>query len=191
MARTGRKRKLAVSEREPNGRAHRHGRPQRETAPTQVRRLMDAALADVLDPKWGTELGRLLLTGAITPEMYSAGERWTEAASKYRKAIGIFPIKSTSAEPSPRSHQPDPDSEEGRKLAQREANAAERFFEADAILTQAGPGIRLAVRRLCEDNEICGYDDLVHARAGLIRLVQHWNLTGTSKSGNQRVRNAS
>ena len=55
------------------------------------------------DAEWGTELGRLYLEGTITSAMYAAGRRWTEMAEKYRHSIGVFPVKSLSAEKGIRS----------------------------------------------------------------------------------------
>lgn len=169
-----------VKSREPNGRIQR----EREPAPTAVRRLMDAGLIDVRHAEWGTELGRLLLVRSITETMYAAGKRWAEMASKYQKSIGVFPVRTTSVETGRAGSPPDPDTSEGQRIARREANQAEDFFAADATLVQAGPRIRIVVRRACEDNEMpCGVDELILLRAGLLRLASHWGLTNASKSG--------
>lgn len=158
--------------REPNGRTQR----EREPAPVAVKRLRDAALHNAGYAEWGTELGRLLLADTITESMYAAGKRWSEMAAKYRGSIGSFPVRSASLQFGRRGSQPDPDSEEGRKIATREANQAERFFAADVALGDDAR-VRQMVRRVCEDNEpAVGLDDLMKLRSGLMRLVSHWGL---------------
>lgn len=165
--------------REPNGRHQR----EREAAPVAVRRLLDAALTDMRHAEWGTELGRLLLKKLINESMFVAGRKWAELANKYQKSIGVFPVKSASPQVGRNAAPPDPDSDEGRKIARRETDGAERFFAADAVLVNAGPGIRIIVRRVCEDNEMpCGLEELARLRAGLMHLVSHFNLTNTGKS---------
>jgi hypothetical protein len=135
------------------------------------------------DAEWGTELGRLYLEGAITDSMYGAGKRWREEATSYRAAIGVFPIRSTSLERGVKSHPPDVDSEDGQKQARQEANATERFFEADAVLVGAGTGAENAVRKLCEDDQsLAGMYELRNARCGLLALADHYRLTAGPKS---------
>src|SRR5690348_5768965 len=123
---------LASKHRTPSGRHSRAG--ERETAPAAIKRLREAALRQMADPQWGTELGRLNLEGAITDAMYAAGKRWAEYAAKYQGAIGVFPVR--SVQPRSFAHPPDPDSDTGREIAKREAENAEKFFAAHAVLVQ-------------------------------------------------------
>lgn len=164
--------------REPNGQAQRR----KEPAPVQIRRLRDAALTEVRHAEWGTELGRLHLNGAIDEVMHAAGKRWSELAARYQGVIGMFPIRSPSAEGGSWSHQPDPDSPRGQDIAARDRNAMEAYFEADAVLTSCPAGVRITVRRVCEDREMPGgYDQLLNLRIGLLRLATHWGLTNAQK----------
>lgn len=166
-----------VAAREPNGRIQR----QSEFPPTQVKRLRDAALSGMRDPEWGTELGRLFLNNTITPAMYAAGKRWREWAETYQRAIGVFPVRSVNAERGHGGSPVDPDSPVGKIIAQREADAAERFFAAQAALVSAG--VESPVRKCCEDNQMPGdFGELMALRKGLLTLVSHWDLTGVGKS---------
>lgn len=170
---------MASKHREPNGRHQREKSP----APTQVKRLRDAALAGMTQPEWGTELGRLFLNDVITDAMYAAGKRWREWAATFHKAIGVFPVRSASPQTGRAGSPPDPDSPEGQKIARRESDAAERFFAAHAALTAAGAREERIVRALCERNEApCGFEELMRLRKGLLALVSHWDLTSTGKS---------
>lgn len=169
--------------REPNGKPSRAGR-QKEFAPLLVKRLRDAALDGMRDPEWGTELGRLLLNSVITEAMYAAGKRWAEQAAKYQGVIGMFPVKSSSAEGGSWSHQPDPDSDRGREITAVERNAMEKYFEAEAILVGCGVvagcnrNVRVIVRNVCEGGELpTGYPEVISLRVGLLRLAAHWGLT--------------
>lgn len=165
--------------REPNGRRQR----ERETAPTQVKRLRDAALLGMKDPEWGTELGRLFLNNAITPAMYAAGKRWREQVAIYHSAIGVFPVRTAGVEIGRGGSPVDPDSPDGRKIAQREADGAERFFAAHAALMATDAMSERAVRNICEHNIMVeGFDELMKLRKGLLALVAHWDLTNGGKS---------
>lgn len=180
LAMASRRKRMAT--REPNGKPSRAGQ-EREFPPTQIKRLRDAAMAGLRDSEWGTELGRLLLNGVITDSMYAAGKRWAEQAARYNGVIGVFPLKSASAEGGSWSHQPDPDSPRGRAIAAQERNAMERYFEAEAVLISGGPGVRVTVRRVCEEGEVLGgYSEVLALRIGLLKLSDHWGLTGPNKS---------
>lgn len=165
--------------REDNGRRQR----EREFPPAQVKRLRDAAMNGLRGEEWGTELGRLYLENRITAEMYAAGKRWNETVAWYHQAIGAKPAKSASVEIGIGAQPADPDSAEGRKQAIREAERAERFYEAHAVLLGV-PTAERVVRNLCEQNEgPCGYAELLATRNGLFALAAHWGLTGPNKSG--------
>jgi hypothetical protein len=170
------RKRLAI--REPNGKPSRAGR-EREYPPAQVKRLREAALSGLRDPEWGTELGRLLLNGVITDAMYAAGKRWAELAARYKNVLGIFPIKSSSAEGGSWGHQPDPDSPRGQEIAKADRNSMEAYFEAEAALVMhMGPGVLPMVRSVCEEGQIPGgYYEVLNLRIGLLKLVTHWGLT--------------
>ncbi len=175
-----RRKSRLVTAREPNGRIQREARE--DTAPTEVRRLRDAALRGMRDPEWGTELGRLYLEGALTGAQYAAGKRWRQEASDYRQAIGIFPVRSASLERGSHGHDVDPDSDEGQKQATRDRNGAEHFFAAHARLITAGTLAEAVVRRICEDDAApCGFAEHKALRNGLSSLVDHYNLTREQK----------
>lgn len=137
------------------------------------------------DQKWGTELGRLYLAGRISEVEFAAGEWWTETAGRFRRSIGIFPVRSVSFETGRRGMTADPDSEEGRKQAAREANQAEVFFEAHAVLLDAGQGAEQAVRDVCERGLL---SDLKPLRVGLQALATHRGLTSANKLGTRNAR---
>ena len=134
------------------------------------------------DPEWGTELGRLSLTGKITTDMHGAGRIWREQAHRYRNSIGIFPVRSARLELVSQAMQPDPESREGQKLARRDANLAEIFFAAHARLTATGTLAGSVVRRVCEEDEPhCGELEYRALRRGLYALAQHYGLTRPPK----------
>lgn len=170
-----RRKSRLVTAREPNGRIQRESQ---ELSPTEVHRIRDASLRGWRDSEWGSELGRLYMTGAVTKPMYEAGKRWTEYAAEYRKSIGVFPVRSAALERGSHGKQADPDSEEGQKQATRERNGAERFFAAHARLVSAGGLAETVVRRICEEDEApCGFAEHQALRKGLSSLVDHYNLT--------------
>lgn len=177
-------RRKAVRAREPNGRIQR----ERETAPGEVRRLRDAALAGLRDPEWGTELGRLFLVGKIKPEQFAAGKRWTEAASRYSHAVASpHRIGSTSDFDRGRGEPVDVDSDAGRAEAERHKAVMERFEAAHRKLVGCGMLIERAVRSICEDGQAPdSFETLQRLHIGLSTLADHWQLTAASKSANVR-----
>lgn len=184
MSRVGRKRVVVV--RTAGGRATEAGR-EREFPPTQVKRLRDAAMAGLRDPEWGTELGRLYLDNAITAVMYAAGKRWREWAADHHRAIGAAAVHSTSPEPGRGAQQPDPDTTEGQRIARKEAKARENYLKAHDALVACGAGVRIAVRRVCEDDMMVqGHGEFLLVRIGLMALATHWNLTANGKSDSRR-----
>lgn len=160
------------------------GRPQREKqlAQSVIRRVREIATIARRE-EWATELGRLRMNETITDAMYEAGKRWREYAETYRASIGVFPVRSTSLERGIRGHDPDPESAAAHRQAMRHANAAERFFEAEAVLINCGIGVENAVRGLCEDDRaLVGMRELDLARRGLLAMATFWNLTNHKNS---------
>lgn len=168
-----------------------NGRPQRVPqlpAPSEIRRLRDAALSGLRDPIWGTELGRLYLVGKINSVMYAAGKRWGEMAVQYSQAL-------CSPAPDPRAiclermggSVVDPDSPDGRREAKRHQRAVESFMDARAALKTASLGSERLVRSLCERDEMVhGHENLIVLSVGLLALAGFWGLTGTGKSASDR-----
>lgn len=172
-------RRKSMVQREPNGRAQRE--PQLP-APSEVRRLRDAALAGMRDPLWGTEIGRLFLAGKITSTMFAAGKRWAELASQYSQAL-------CSPSPDPKAisldrtggHSHDPDSAEGRKEARRHARAVQSFIDAYAAMKTTNlldpDRVVRVVRATCERGEMpTGHSELLALTGGLRRLASFWGL---------------
>lgn len=176
-----------VQIREPSGRPSRAAE-QKETAPAQVRRLRDAALAGMADQEWGTELGRLFLSGKITPPMYAAGKKWAERASRYQAAINCpVGMRSASAERVGFSSPADPDSDEGQEQVKRDVGAVLAFQEAHAVLLGAGLIAERAVRGLCErDEAMTGELHALALHRGLSWLAEYWGLTGGRRPANGR-----
>jgi hypothetical protein len=57
-----------------------------ELPPTEVRRLAEAAASGLRDQAWGSQLGRLYLTGQLTSAQFAAGKRWHELSAAYSAA---------------------------------------------------------------------------------------------------------
>lgn len=178
-----RKRQKLVLVREPNGRASRSAED-KEYAPARVKRLLDAALAEMGDPEWGTAIGRLYIRQKITAPMYAAGKRWVERADKYHHAIGAPPPnpKALSFEGHQHGNPPDPDSEEGKKHAKRDIDAVTDFLAAHAVLIAAGMLAEAMVRNTCErDIQPDDYEQLLALNRGLLWLADYWGLTNQRK----------
>ncbi len=166
--------------REPNGRRSRAlARKAPQFAPTEVKRLRDAALAGMQSPEWGSELGRLLLAGKLEPELYAAGQHWAECAMRYRQALDA-----PRPNPPPAGFEPkspavavDPSSSAGQKQTARDMAAMAALQEAHAALRTAGVLAERVVRRVCEHDEaVCGTGEFVGLRRGLVALAVFWGM---------------
>jgi hypothetical protein len=167
--------------REPSGRRSRAiTRSAPEFAPTEVKRLRDAALAGMQNPEWGSELGRLLLAGKLEPELYAAGQHWAECAMRYRQALDA-PRPSpppASLEPKSPAAAVDPATDAGQRQTARDVAAIAALKEAHAALRMAGVLAERVVRRVCEHEEaVCGTGEFVALRRGLLALALFWGMT--------------
>lgn len=163
----------------------------RDYSPTEVRRLRDAAMRGLRDAEWGTELGGLYLERKITAAMYGAGKWWREMAVAHLSAINApCPTpRRISLEGSMGGTAPDPDSDEGLRIAARERDTLKLFNAAHKELIAAGMLAEHYVRELCEENlRPFGSAPMAATVAGLQRLVD-WRdreLTNKSKSNSGR-----
>ena len=166
--------------REPSGRRSRVvTRSTPQFAPTEVKRLRDAALAGMQNPEWGSELGRLLLAGKVEPELYAAGQHWAECATRYRHALDAPRPNAPPARFEPKSPAAavDPASAAGQKQTAREVAAIVALQEAHAALRTAGVLAERVVRRVCEHDEaVCGTSEFVALRRGLLALALFWGM---------------
>jgi hypothetical protein len=166
--------------REPNGRRSRIvTRSAPQFAPTEVKRLRDAALAGMQNPEWGSELGRLLLAGKLEAELYAAGQHWAECATRYRQALDAPRPNPPPARFEPKSPAAavDPASAAGQKQTAREIAAIGALQEAHVALRTAGVLAERVVRRVCEHDEaVCGTGEFVALRRGLLALALFWGM---------------
>lgn len=182
MAKAGRKRKQGLYQvREPNGRLSRALESMVEAcSPAEVRRLRDAALRGMQGEEWGTEIGRLFLSGQIPAELFETGKRWARMAAHYRQAIcAPKPDAMTcSFERVGKTMTPDPDSKEGQVVIERDQRVVAEMEEALAVLATGGGMLaERQVRATCERNEAPeGYQGLESLKAGLWWVAKHWGI---------------
>jgi len=164
----GRKRKPGA--REPNGRLDRKAEETRYS-PAAIKRMTDAAVASAHDPRLGTVLGRLLLTGDINARQAGAGWQWAEIAFDYYQAIGATPlhVKPVSLERGARGEAPDLDTPAGEAMCERDKRIVRRFDRAFVILQSQGHDAATLCRRLCEGRGIA--PDTYEQRVAAVRCL--------------------
>jgi len=178
-----------IPAREPNGRLSRTMNPVDSASPAAVKRLKDAALKGVADEHWGTQLGHLLLDGAITEPLYAAGRRWTETVMAYYRAIGAPPPypKAISWERYEPGADPDPRSEKGKRIINKAIKAIDEMHDAYGVLRTAGLLAERVVRAVCETNATPqDWAERVALTEGLSVLALFWGLTKQSHGSNVR-----
>ncbi|MGY2987681.1 hypothetical protein [Bradyrhizobium sp. USDA 4508] len=174
-------RRKHLARREPNGRPQRtplHREPQLPP-PTEVRRLIDAALAGMRPAEWGTMLGRLCLAGQITETQFAAGRRWCNLVAEYSQACCSPRIpQSAKLEPGG-GNAADPDSAKGAREARRHARIVESFESGAEALRRAGMVSVRVVGVVCEqDLAPVGQIEIEALRNGLQALAVFWSAKG-------------
>jgi hypothetical protein len=145
-------------------------------SPLEVRRLMDAALRGVRDASFGTEIGRLSLTGKLTSAEVAIAKRWAELVNAYSAAMR-GPKGPSTVEMDAGGGQPsDPDSDVGRKEASKHTRAVTNWIEGRDALRKCGRGVENVVEDVVvHDRARTGFDELVALRAGLHALSTEWS----------------
>lgn len=176
MGQLGRNRK--PGKRTPSGQLSREGRAAAEAlSPAMLGLLKQEVIRSLQNPLWGTQLGIMNLGGELTTPEHEAGRRWTNLAVSYQRALGAKGIRPVSFERVGASCDYDPDSDEGREIAEMEKRICEDFEEALRALYDAGRAAAYAVRLLCEENQVLSWQQKRDAKCGLLALVEHWELT--------------
>lgn len=174
-------RRKSLARREANGRpqrVHLH-RELQLPPPSEVRRLMDAAVAGMRPAEWGTMLGRLYLAGRITETQFAAGRRWSALVAEYSVAC-CAPRMPQSAKLEPGGgNAVDPDSAKGAREARRHARMIESFESGAEALRRAGMASVRVVGAVCEqDLAPVGMVEVEALRNGLQTLAVFWSAKG-------------
>lgn len=167
-----------VTAREPNGQPQRT----RSMAPSNAKRIRDEAVRKSHQSEYGSELGRLWLDDKITASMYEAGKKWLVVA-----VANSIALQSPSANPRSlgigsggESHPVDPDSPQGEREAKYHRKAVLTYQSAiSSIPNSSHRTIETVVER---GLALCGHQELLDFRCGLLILANHWHLTDSRKS---------
>lgn len=178
-----------VPVREPTGRLSRASQSAVDAvSPSEAKRLMDAAIAGMRGPEWGTEIGRLYLAGKIDAVTFEAGKRWGRLVVAYHRALGAKPpyprtMTFDRVDPSP---EPDTESNEGKRRDGESRSIIGDMREAHAVLIGAGMMAERAVRSVCEENEVpAGIIGIDNLKRGLEWLATHWGLYSVSRKNDK------
>lgn len=177
-------RRKTMAQREPNGRVQRVA----EFSVSETRRLRNAAMVGLRDAVWGTELGRLHLTGRINTAQFAAGRKWAECATVYYQALnGPAPDPKAIAYEIVKGEAIDPDSREGRKEARRHERAVASMIDARAAVKSTPGASERILRHICERNEmVVGHHEVMSLACALDSLASFWGLTDSRKSLSDR-----
>ena len=161
--------------REPNGRAKRSPLP-RMLAPSEVRRLRDAAMVGLRAAEWGSSLGWLYIHKRIDDRQYAAGRLWCEIMRDYGAAIqGPRQPKTANLDPTGGTSA-DPDSDTGHREARRHVIWINMGEAGSKRLKSTGEPVRRVVMAVCEQDQIpAGMAELIQLRKGLDVLAALWS----------------
>jgi hypothetical protein len=181
-----RRKATRLPRREPSGRPSRAEAVDPAISPTAAKRLLNEAARDVSRAEFGTEIGRLFMAGKLSPAQYTAARHWNNLLVDWYHAIGApFPYEAPgpiaalgTGRGASVSEDPPVDSKAGRRMLEARRRIMDRMLQAEAVLDQGGPFVKLVVRSVCErDATLAGHDELLQLRDGLTRLVRHWRLS--------------
>jgi len=153
-----------------------HNRDPELLPPTEVRRLVEAASVGLRDSIWCSMLGRIHLTGRITPSQFAAGKRWAGLVANYATACQAprppktLPLDAKGGTPA------DPDSAAGVREARRHERVAAAYLEGRHVLRLAGHEVERVVDSVCvQDRAPAGLHELDALRTGLQSLSTWWS----------------
>jgi len=161
-----------LAKREPSGRISRAVLKAIDGhSPAAVKRLQDAALRGIADPDYGTELGRLALTGKISPTQREAGRRWCKLREEFVRTLGI---------PLPSPGLPNLNSIAATAVFRDryERDVYDAYKAALIALRAAGNDAAMTIVATCEYDQACTSPTRLKAlHLGLNALATHWGLT--------------
>jgi hypothetical protein len=145
-------------------------------APTQIRRLFEAAADGLRDPIWASQLGRLFMAGKLTSADLAAAKRWVELVAAYSRACQSPRQPSTVLMDAAGGTPADPSSEVGIKEARRHEKDSANFVEGKDTLRRAGLNVEGVVESVClKDCAPAGFDELHDLKRGLQALSDCWS----------------
>jgi hypothetical protein len=128
------------------------------------------------DASFGTEIGRLHLTGKLSSGEVAIARRWHELVVAYSAALRGPKGPSTVLLDDAGGTSSDPASEIGIKEAKKHARAVTNWIEGRDALRRAGRGIEAVVDDVVvRDLTRPGFDELAALRAGLQALSSQWS----------------
>jgi hypothetical protein len=186
MARKGRPRKEGV-ERYANGRI----KPVKDTiAPTLVRRMLDEEMKRCSDPRFASQIGRLVLRGEILAAEYQAGLKFAEIYERTARNNGL---KRSPKSPNYEAglcgaierrtgtevHESAQETLEHPTVYETRTMSSDKAHRALCDLFPARQ--RFVLERLCLEDEALSSADLMTARDGLQKLVLHFGTEAAPK----------
>ena len=155
------------AQRRPEGRIDPRSQPQLPS-PSETKRLFDLVLAGVRPPEFGTQLGRLMASGRITPAQFNVGNAWATLVRSYAiacrgpKQPGSIEMDAAGGTAS------DVDSEIGVKEAGRDRRIVETYLAATQLLKLAPVRSQKTLEAVVVRDEHYGtQSDLAALRAAL------------------------
>ena len=133
----------------------------------------------LLDQRWGSKLGQMVLRSEITETMMQAGERWAELTRQYQRLFPGLPRATTALleRAIGRKLEIDPDDERAVRRAVSIERAYVRAAAAISTLHRA-PAVFRSLMRLCVLDELLGdFQARLDAISGLRVLELHFCLT--------------
>ena len=144
-----------------------------------AQRAAEGVRQGLLDQRWGSKLGQMVLRSEITETMMQAGERWAEMTRQYQRLFPGLPRATTALleRAIGRKLEIDPDDERAVRRAVSIERAYVRAAAAISTLHRA-PAVFRSLMRLCVLDELLGdFQARLDAISGLRVLELHFCLT--------------
>jgi hypothetical protein len=145
--------------------------------------MLDSAAADARNQMWGSSCGRMTLTGALTAREFSIAQRWAQLTASYSASCLSPKAPITAQFDAAGGMPPDPDSEQGRRIARADTRATADYIEGKCALQRAGADAERAVDDICvRDQAPAGFAQTTALRAGLTALAMLWGVKERSRA---------
>ena len=132
-------------------------RPMPKTEPlpeSQIRRIREDVLAGYRGAEYGSQIALMHMRGELSGPLYRECADYRDGVERWEAVSEARGVKGQSYEGGRgSSYDPDPDSDEGKKLSSREKKARDNYWRSKAILEKFPRETRLQFERVVIGDE--------------------------------------
>lgn len=126
---------------------------------TQIRRIREDVIAGYRGPEYGTQIALMHMRGELSGPLYRECADYRDGVERWEAVSEAKGVRGQSYEEGRgSSFDPDPDSNEGKKLSARERKARDNYWRAKSILDKCSAEARFRFNQVVIEDEIPSYE---------------------------------